>query len=317
VSIFPVGTAVDVGAKTPGTVHCYGGICHRINSVEEMSSIVGRRRALKASYYDDCRRDRFNPCGLTSSGAIFRPDLADNAASPIFPDGTVLLAYNPKSKQAAVVRVTSAGPYRGDRTLDVSRATAARLGFLKQGVAQLEIAVLQAPTALEARYKRLRKYPEVPGFIGSYATFDAAQAAAVGRMMGDRGHVPHLTAQMPPANLTIEQAWPRGLAMDVAARVAHDASVADMNEHAKYTGHADVGPLAAVTARDVDIATSTSPPQDAQLSVASAGERAGQTIGAEIYQRVLVLIEIARRKAKLNREIEVGANAPGMGRAGA
>ena len=67
-----------------------------------------------------------NPCGLTSSGAAFRPGLADNAASPLLPDGTVILAYNPKTGDASVLRITNAGPYSGDRKLDVSRAAGSR-----------------------------------------------------------------------------------------------------------------------------------------------------------------------------------------------
>jgi hypothetical protein len=147
-----------------------------------MDGMVGRRGMLVASYYDDCRRDRFNPCGLTSSGAVFRPDLADNAASPIFPDGTVLLIYNHKTKLAAVVRVTNAGPYRSDRKLDVSRATAQRLGFLKRGVTELEVVVVRSPQLHEARYSKHRTYPPVPGFLGRFATFDDAHDAAMVRL---------------------------------------------------------------------------------------------------------------------------------------
>lgn len=169
-------------AKQPGTVHCYGGWCHRVNTVEEMRGLVGRRGIVKASYYDDCRKDRFNTCGLTSSGAVFEPHMPDNAASPIFPDGSVLLAFNPKSHKAVIVRVNSAGPYRGDRTLDVSRATAEALGFKERGVTDLMIAILQSPNEEEARYKKLRIYPKVPGYIGSFATFDEAHDEAVRRL---------------------------------------------------------------------------------------------------------------------------------------
>ena len=49
----------------------------------------------------ECRRDRFNPCGLTASGEAFRPNDADNAASPIYPEGTVLLVRNPSNGEAA------------------------------------------------------------------------------------------------------------------------------------------------------------------------------------------------------------------------
>ncbi len=115
-----------------------------------------------------------NPCGLTSSGAVFRADLPDNAASPLLPDGTVILAYNPKTGDASVLRITNAGPYSGERKLDVSRAAAEKLGFRKQGVAALVISVLQSPTKAEANYVRRRVYPIVPGYLGRFATVDIA-----------------------------------------------------------------------------------------------------------------------------------------------
>ncbi len=144
-----------------------------------MDGIVGRTGFLKVSFYDDCRVDRFNACGLTSSGAVFRPDLPDNAASPIFPDGTVLLAFNPENRRAVVLRVNSAGPYWGDRKLDVSRAAAEKLGFRKRGVAELMVAILKSPAAHEARYKKMRQYDRVPGYIGVFADFQSAHGAAI------------------------------------------------------------------------------------------------------------------------------------------
>lgn len=173
------GAPHSASAKTPGGVHCYGKTCHRVSSLEEMDGIVGRTGFLKVSYYDDCRVDRFNACGLTSSGAVFRPDLPDNAASPIFPDGTVLLAFNPDNKRAVVLRVNSAGPYWGDRKLDVSRAAAEKLGFKKRGVADLMVAILKSPDPHEARYKKLRQYDRVPGYIGEFTDFHAAHAKAI------------------------------------------------------------------------------------------------------------------------------------------
>jgi Lytic transglycolase len=166
-----------------------------------------------ASFYDDCRRDRFNPCGLTSSGAVFRPDMPDNAASPIFPDGTVLLTYNPETKLAAVLRVTSTGPYRGDRTLDVSRATAEHLGFAKRGVAPLEVVVLKSPEEHEARYKKLREYAPVPGFIGKFATFEAAHDRAVAQLRMETARVSVVTVA--DARADIERWLPRSSAQAI------------------------------------------------------------------------------------------------------
>ena len=165
-------------AKSPGTRYCFHGYCHRVGTLAQTDTLVGWRGYIQASYYDSCHRDPLNPCGLTSSGTVFRADLADNAASPLLPDGTVILAYNPKTSDASVLRITNAGPYSGERKLDVSRAAAEKLGFRKQGVAGLVITVLQSPTKAEANYVRRRVYPIVPGYLGKFANVDVALKTA-------------------------------------------------------------------------------------------------------------------------------------------
>ena len=164
--------------KSPGSRYCFHGNCRLVGTLAQTDTLVGWRGYVLASYYDSCHRDRLNPCGLTSSGAVFRPDLPDNAASPLLPDGTVILAYNPKTGDASVLRITNAGPYSGERKLDVSRAAAEKLGFRKQGVAGLVISVLQSPTMTEANYVRRRVYPIVPGYLGRFATVDIALKTA-------------------------------------------------------------------------------------------------------------------------------------------
>jgi rare lipoprotein A len=161
-------------AKSPGSRYCFHGYCHRVGTLSQTDTLVGWRGYVVASYYDSCHRDPLNPCGLTSSGTVFRADLPDNAASPLLPDGTVILAYNPKTGDASVLRITNAGPYSGERKLDVSRAAAEKLGFRKQGVAGLVISVLQSPTMTEASYARRRVYPIVPGYLGRFETVDLA-----------------------------------------------------------------------------------------------------------------------------------------------
>ncbi|MBS0250031.1 MAG: hypothetical protein JSR78_03090, partial [Proteobacteria bacterium] len=168
-------SAAPVEAKTPGKTYCFNRTCHRVLSITEMVAIVGRDTVLEASYYDDCRRDRYNPCGLTSSGEAFRPNEADSAASPVYPDGTILLIRNPGNGNSAVVRVNNAGPYWHQRKLDVSRAAAHKLGFAGSGVAKLEVRVMSAPSIVDATYKRNRHYAPVPGPIGSFASLDQAQ----------------------------------------------------------------------------------------------------------------------------------------------
>ncbi len=171
-------SSMEGDAKTPGNTYCFYGKCHRVKSIVETQSLVGQDTTLAASFYDDCKRDRYNPCGLTSSGEKFHPNRADNAASPIYPDGTTILVWSPESKRAAVLRVNNAGPYWGDRKLDVSRATAEYLGFAPKGVADLQVRVIEAPTAEEAKYARNRTYDRVPGYIGQYVSAEAALEAA-------------------------------------------------------------------------------------------------------------------------------------------
>ncbi|MET0431379.1 MAG: septal ring lytic transglycosylase RlpA family protein [Hyphomicrobium sp.] len=177
--------AAPAEAKTPGKTYCFNGICHRVLSIPEMVAIVGHDETLEASHYDDCRRDRFNPCGLTSSGEAFRPNEADSAASPIYPDGTVLLIRNPANGSTAVVRVNNAGPYWRKRKLDVSRAAAERLGFAERGVATLEVRVMSAPSIVDATYKKNRRYAPVPGPIGEFASLDQAQGGMMIAMAFD------------------------------------------------------------------------------------------------------------------------------------
>ena len=162
-------------AKTPGSTYCYYGTCHRVKTIEETKALVGVEETITASHYDDCKHDRYNPCGLTSSGEQFHADRPDNTASPIYPDGTMLLVWSPDTGRALVVRVNNAGPYWGDRTLDLSRAAADKLGFEGAGIGKLRVRVIKAPEPEEAVYVENRTYSQVPGDIGRYSSLDAAE----------------------------------------------------------------------------------------------------------------------------------------------
>ncbi|WP_439542011.1 septal ring lytic transglycosylase RlpA family protein [Hyphomicrobium sp.] len=175
-ALFFSGAAVE--AKTPGKSYCYYGKCHRVKTLAETEALIGKDETVQASHYDSCKRDRYNPCGLTSSGEAFRHDEPDNAASPIYPDGTTVLAWAPATGASVVLRINNAGPYWGNRRLDVSIKAAEVLGFKGQGVATLKVRVIDAPTQEEATYKRNRTYPKVPGYIGTFASLDEAQSGA-------------------------------------------------------------------------------------------------------------------------------------------
>jgi peptidoglycan lytic transglycosylase len=180
-----IGFSQPAWSKAPGKTYCFVGKCHRVKSLSETESLVGKTIPLVASHYSDCEKDRYNPCGLTSSGEKFHPDRPDNAASPIYPDGTVVLVRNPDTKASAVLRINNAGPYWGNRKLDVSYAAAEKLGFKGLGVAKLETKVLSAPTDAEARYVRHRNYQPTPGFIGKFESLEEAERTAVALMVLD------------------------------------------------------------------------------------------------------------------------------------
>ncbi len=168
------GTASTADAKGPGQTYCFYKKCHRVKTIAETQALVGRDLRIVASHYDSCKKDRFNPCGLTSSGERFAPERADNAASPVLPDGTVALVWSKQTKEAIVIRINNAGPYWGNRQLDLSRAAARKLGI--GGVGEVTLRVLRAPTPAEARYAKNRRYDPVPGPIGQFASLDEAHS---------------------------------------------------------------------------------------------------------------------------------------------
>jgi rare lipoprotein A len=168
-------SAFAVEAKTPGRTYCFYKSCHRVKTIAETQALVGRDMKVIASHYDSCKKDRFNPCGLTSSGERFNAESPDNAASPILPDGTIALVWSKTTREAVVLRINNAGPYWGNRKLDLSRGAARKLGI--HGVGEVTLRVLKAPTPAEARYAKNRVYEPVPGPIGQFASLDAAQGA--------------------------------------------------------------------------------------------------------------------------------------------
>lgn len=162
-------------AKTPGKTYCYKKTCHRVKTLNETKALVGRDLKINASYYDGCSKDRFNSCGLTSSGEVYKPHKADNAASSVLPDGTIALVWSQISGEAIVLRINNAGPYWGNRKLDLSAAAARKLGV--KGVEEVTLRVVKAPTEDEARFEKNRSYDPVIGPLGKFASLELAQKA--------------------------------------------------------------------------------------------------------------------------------------------
>jgi rare lipoprotein A len=168
-----VSTSQLAEAKTPGQTYCFLSVCHRVLTLAETKAAIGKPRSMHASHYDDPSVDRFNPSLITSSGELFRPGAPNNAASPIYPDGTLVAVFAPATKRGAIVRINNAGPYFGNRMIDLSRGLAHKLGIT--GVGRVLVEVLVEPRPKDAVYARGRKYPPVAGYIGTVASVETVR----------------------------------------------------------------------------------------------------------------------------------------------
>jgi rare lipoprotein A len=96
------------------------------------------RIQVKASWYGSQHHGK-----KTKSGERFNM-FAMTAASNRIRIGSKVRLYNPKTKKVVVVRINDTGGFeKYGRQLDVSLATATKLGFRKQGVATLQVCVLK------------------------------------------------------------------------------------------------------------------------------------------------------------------------------
>jgi rare lipoprotein A len=101
----------------------------------------GRPQVGEASYY----ASRF--AGRTmANGEPMRPH-SNNAASRTLPLGTRALVTNLENGRSAVVEIKDRGPYVKGRIIDLSPATAERLGMLDDGVVKVEVLPLFVPPA--------------------------------------------------------------------------------------------------------------------------------------------------------------------------
>jgi rare lipoprotein A len=87
----------------------------------------------KASYY----ADKFNG-RRTSSGEKFSND-SMTAAHKYLPFGTRVIVTNLKNDSVVVVRINDRLPKKSSRTIDLSKAAARKLNFIKSGITQVFI----------------------------------------------------------------------------------------------------------------------------------------------------------------------------------
>jgi len=87
----------------------------------------------------------------TASGEAYNPE-ALTMAHKTLPFGTLVKVTNPKNNKSVTLRVNDRGPTQSDRVGDVSQAAARKLGMVKSGVIDAELAVVGAAPAKKKKH---------------------------------------------------------------------------------------------------------------------------------------------------------------------
>jgi rare lipoprotein A len=113
---------------------------HEEKSAKLPPDTTGRKRVGKASVY----AKRFAGHEM-ADGSPMQPQ-ADNAASKTLPLGTTAKVTNIETGESAVVKIEDRGPYVKGRILDLSPATAQKIGIeSKEGVAKVSVVPIAVP----------------------------------------------------------------------------------------------------------------------------------------------------------------------------
>jgi rare lipoprotein A len=100
----------------------------------------GRKRVGKASFY----AKEF--AGKTMADGTPMHPQGNNAASKTLPLGTTAMVTNLETGRTAIVTIRDRGPYVDGRIVDLSPATAQKIGLgRKEGVAKVEVAPIEVP----------------------------------------------------------------------------------------------------------------------------------------------------------------------------
>jgi len=134
-----VTAAPDDGANTPPSLAQNQAETPTTAKVLDRS---GHKRVGKASFYASSFNNR-----TMSDGTRMRPE-SNNAASLTLPLGTTARVTNLETGRSALVTIKDRGPYVRGRIIDLSPATAHRIGLEpKQGLTKVAVVPLTVPLA--------------------------------------------------------------------------------------------------------------------------------------------------------------------------
>ena len=104
-----------------------------------VAGAVGDTQTGLAAYYSQRLEGR-----RTASGEAFS-NAALTTAHQTLPFGTRVRVTRVKGGKSVILRVNDRGPTQPNRIVDVTRAAAQRLGFMRAGLTEVKLEVVQAP----------------------------------------------------------------------------------------------------------------------------------------------------------------------------
>ena len=158
--------------------HCYGGICHRVRSVEEVTRLIGQGEDTIASFYDEAGQDRNSTPAPSRHPASASMPIAQGGfpvrstlTEPSFCSGIRRMDAPP------TFALTISGRSIGTRTLDVTRRIAEDLGFHRGGVTTLRVIVISAATTPTPAIVATGEYAATPAASRSLTEKEVASLA--------------------------------------------------------------------------------------------------------------------------------------------
>ena len=127
---------------------CFCLVCG-VTTVPAQKQLTG-----KATYYSDKLHGR-----KMSNGERYHRD-SMTCAHKKYPFGTLLKVRNPLNGKEVVVRVTDRGPFSKRYVIDLSKAAARELGFIRKGFCQVEITRIH-PNRIPFRPEDAEEIPEL------------------------------------------------------------------------------------------------------------------------------------------------------------
>jgi rare lipoprotein A len=97
---------------------------------------VAQKETGTASYYHSKFKGR-----VTASGDLYDPDKM-TAAHNRLPMGTMIKVTNLRNKRWVIVKVNDRLHFRNKRLVDLSRAAASQLGYVRRGLSKVRVEVL-------------------------------------------------------------------------------------------------------------------------------------------------------------------------------